>query len=83
MVEKSAQQQKQQLLFARQQSMYAWRNVQLIQRGSIIVVMQKEVRILGMKSDDDDCLLLSYTDPITSTKTEQLFNHTDYVYTKL
>lgn len=83
MVEKSVHQQEQHLLFARQQSMYAWKNVQLVQRGSIIVVMQKEVRILGLKPDDDNWLLLSYTDPITSTKTEQLFNHGDYVYTKL
>lgn len=83
MVEKSAHKQNQQLLFARQQSKYAWKNVQLIQRDAIIVVMQEEVRILGMKPDDDDCLLLSYTDPVTSNKTEQLFNHTDYVYTKL
>ena len=59
--EKSTQEQ--QLLFARQQHTYAWKNVQLVQRGSIIVVMQEEVRVLGMKQDDDDCLLLSYTDP--------------------
>jgi hypothetical protein len=83
MVEKSTRKQQQQLLFARQQTKYAWKNVQLIQRGEIIVVMQEEVRILGMKPDADDCLLLSYTDPITSAKTEQIFNHTDYVYTRL
>lgn len=80
MVEKSTQQQ--QLLFARQQTTYAWKNVQSIQRGMIIVVMQEEVRVLGTKPDNDDYLFLSYTDPITNTKTEQLFNHTDYVYTK-
>jgi hypothetical protein len=82
MVEKSTRQQ-QQLLFARQQTAYTWKNVQAIQRGMVIVIMQEDVRVLGVKPDDDDCLFLSYTDPLTNTKTEQLFNHTDYVYTKL
>lgn len=80
MVEKSTQQQ--QLLFARQQTTYAWKNVQSIRRGMIIVIMQEEVRVLGIRPDNDDYLFLSYTDPITNTRTEQLFNHTDYVYTK-
>ncbi|GCE30545.1 hypothetical protein KDA_60290 [Dictyobacter alpinus] len=85
MVEKRVQQGRrgqQHMLFAQQQTTYAWRNVQLIDRGSIIIVMQEEVRVLGSRQDSD-CLYLSYTDPVSGTKTEQLFNLTDYVYLKL
>ncbi|GCE22630.1 hypothetical protein [Dictyobacter kobayashii] len=85
MVEKRVPQNKQeqqQLLFASQQTIYVWKNVQLIERGSVIIVMQEEVRVLGVRRDSD-YLFLSYTDPISGTKTEQLFNLTDYVYLKM
>lgn len=75
-------QEQQQLLFARQQTTYAWRNVRSVTRDSIIIVMQQEVRVLGVRQDSDD-VFLSYTDPVSGTKTEQLFNLADYVYLKL
>ncbi|GCF09639.1 hypothetical protein [Dictyobacter arantiisoli] len=81
MVEKRAQEE-QQLLFARSQTKYAWKNVQSVERGNFIVIKQEEVRILGLKPDND-FLMLSYTDPVSGTKAEQLFNLTDYVYTRL
>jgi hypothetical protein len=85
MVERRTQQQRQEqqhMLFARQQTAYTWKNVQLVERGNIIIVMQEEVRVLGIRKDSD-YLYLSYTDPVSGTKTEQLFNLADYVYLKL
>ncbi|GCE08526.1 hypothetical protein [Dictyobacter aurantiacus] len=86
MVEKRSsrqrQEQQQQLLFARQQTTYTWRNVRSVARDNVIIIMQQEVRVLGVRQDSDD-VFVSYTDPSTGTKTEQLFNLTDYVYLKL
>lgn len=76
------EQQQQQLLFARQQTIYAWRNVRSVARDNVIIIMQQEVRVLGVRQDNDD-VFISYTDPTSGTKTEQLFNLTDYVYLKL
>ncbi|GHO83751.1 hypothetical protein [Dictyobacter formicarum] len=75
-------QEQQQLLFARQQTTYAWRNVRTVVRDNVIIVMQQEVRVLGVRRDSD-FVFLSYTDPTSGTKTEQLFNLADYVYLKL
>jgi hypothetical protein len=79
--QESAQQQQ---LFAQSQpqTRYGWKSITKIQRGEIIVVMEQEVKILGLK-EDNDSWTVSYTDPTTGKKTEQIYNAIDSVYAKL
>ena len=72
----------QQPLFAHTQTRYEWKSVKEVQRGDIIVVMEEEVKILGIKMDDDN-FLISYTDTSTGKKVEQLYNAIDSVYVRM
>ena len=72
----------QQQLFASSQTRYGWRSVQQLQRGQCIVVMQKVVKVLGVRHEGDECFV-SYTDPDSGKKVEQLYSNHDFVYVQL
>ncbi|GAC1359791.1 MAG: hypothetical protein NVS2B12_21090 [Ktedonobacteraceae bacterium] len=71
----------QQQLFASDQNQYTWKSVQQMRRGEVIVVELHDVKILSTRQDGD-YWLLSYTDPFSDKKTEQLYNANDFVYAK-
>jgi len=68
-------------LFVAPETLYSWKSIQQIKRGEIIIVEQQEVKILTTRQDGD-YWLASYTDPTNDKKIEQLYNATDFVYTK-
>jgi hypothetical protein len=71
----------QQQLFVAPETQYGWKSIQHVKRGEIIIVEQQEVKILATRQDGD-YWLASYNDPTSEKKTEQLYNATDFVYTK-
>ncbi|BCL78465.1 hypothetical protein ccbrp13_09300 [Ktedonobacteria bacterium brp13] len=72
----------QQTLFVDTQTGYAWKSIKELQRGEAIVITDQEVRIQGIKMDEDFWSVL-YTDPLNGKKIEQLYNATDFVYTRI
>lgn len=75
----SAQQQQ---LFIDTETKYGWKSVKEIQRGDLIVIMDLEVKIQQIKTDED-FWSVTYHDPLSEKKVEQLFTATDWVYAKL
>ena len=72
----------QQTLFVDTQTGYAWKSIKELQRSDAIVITDQEVRIQGIKMDEDFWSVL-YTDPLNGKKVEQLYNATDFVYTRI
>lgn len=72
----------QQTLFVDTQTGYAWKSIKELQRGDAIVITDQEVRIQGIKMDEDFWSVL-YTDPLNGKKVEQLYNATDFVYARI
>lgn len=72
----------QQTLFVDTQTRYAWKSIKELQHGEAIVITDREVRIHGIKMDEDFWLVL-YSDPLNGKKVEQLYNATDFVYTRI
>ncbi len=72
----------QQQLFGSPQNSYGWKSVQEAHRGDFIVVEQQEIRVLGVRHDGNSWFV-SYTDPSSEKKVEQLYSATDFVYAKL
>jgi len=69
-------------LFGTPQTRYGWQLVTDAHKGSIIVTQNEEVIVSGVRQDEN-CVYLTYTEPGTGKKNEQLYNLTDYVYAKL
>jgi hypothetical protein len=61
---------------------YGWREVQEARKGTIMVVMSEDVKVLDVRRDNDS-IYLAYNDPETGKKTEQLYSHTDSIFVKL
>jgi hypothetical protein len=61
---------------------YGWQPVQEARKGMVMVVMSEAVKVLDVRQDED-CIYLSYTDPGTGKRTEQLYSHTDSIFVKL
>jgi len=72
----------QQTLFVDTQIGYTWKSIKELQRGDAIVITDQEVRIQGIKMDEDFWSVL-YTDPLNGKKVEQLYNATDFVYARI
>jgi hypothetical protein len=63
------------------QPSYAWQPVTTAHKGTVMVVMNEEVTVLGVR-EEEDCIFLAYVDPASGKKIEQLYNHQDFVYVK-
>ena len=72
----------QQHLFTETQAQYGWKSITDVQKGDTIVIIDQELKVLGMKTEENTWFL-SYTDPETNKKVEQLYNANDFVYTRI
>jgi len=72
----------QQQLFAHPDNdQYAWKSIQQITRGSIIVVQQQETKVSNIKQSGNDWIV-TFADPTTGEKTEQIYSDHDSLYAK-
>jgi len=69
-------------LFGTNEKQYDWLPVQDARKGSIIVVMNTAVTVQSVRQDEN-CVYLTYVEPGSKMKTEQLYNQHDFVYCKL
>jgi hypothetical protein len=60
---------------------YLWIPVRLLERNDTIVVANVEVKVQNMEHRDSEWHV-TYLDPITRSRTEQLYNGHDQVYIK-
>ena len=72
----------QQSLFIETQTRYGWKSIKDLQRNDLIVISDKEVKIQNIKRDGD-FWQVSYADPQSGEKAEQLYTETDFVYSRL
>ena len=69
-------------LFETAPQKYGWQPVISARKGTVMVVMNEDVTVSSVR-EENGSIYLSYNDPTTGTKTEQLYNHTDSIYVKL